>query len=250
MSQFRKDFTSVFRLAVQGRDKPFLSRLFLLQQKLGPRAHSELFAIIKELRKGSGLTYQEINLFWRALFYRSFELTPMAGAARMEDFADETGLIAHLQSGGKIIAYRALQSQVAPYPIGTILNNPAPNARDAERELEEVRSQRFPEIPPRNNSIFLAPSIGVAQRFGAHFYEVEMSFKSARTTGQLPVRWLRLAPVEDYFRLWQDREQFEGTIDVYPKIEEYLSSRGSHHEDSEILADPQQVLLRVIRRIA
>ena len=247
---FREYFSSAFRQAVQSRDKQFLDRLALLRNLLGDEdAHPAFFTMIKELRDSLKLTYQERMLFWRASIYRSFDLEPGAGTTRLDDIPGEAELLKRLRGGEKIIAYRALMDHVPLLPAGKILDEP-PMERGADRELEDVRANNFPNIPSRQSSVFLAPSVGVAQRFGAHIYEVEMSLKNpGQRSAQLPARWLKLEPLERFFRLWQDKENYDFNIDVGPSSQEYFSSQGSHAEDSEILADPRQVLLRVVRQI-
>lgn len=175
----------------------------------------------------------------------------------IEEIENEGELLQALREGHIVRAYRGFDSRFLP-TIGETYDRPFGGDEAGQKHtlttnpfelaIETIRREHFPDCPSRVTSIFIAPSSAEAQKWG-RVYEVEIRLKSPSRQSQIsPLRWLDRTFFETITRLFHpDMDLGEIVKNHAGNIRNYLSLRGSHEKPADILIDPNQIELTVVK---
>ena len=177
---------------------------------------------------------------------------------KIEDIGSERKLLEHLRAGDEVILYRAFKQEYLPTP-GQVYDRPfcgkTENQKFTLREnpieaaIETIREESFSRCTPRFSSVFAAPTPAEAGKWG-EVYEISIRLRPGmQEKATLPVRWLDRTFFEAstlFIRPGISREE----IIKYGKenIRKYLASHGRPDGPSDILIDPVQVEITVLRK--
>ncbi|MBN2058365.1 MAG: hypothetical protein JW782_06185 [Candidatus Saganbacteria bacterium] len=175
-------------------------------------------------------------------------------SVNIQQFWNEDIMTHMLQQGKTITVYRGFKPEHPP-EIGQVYSRTFSGTVERraavleklpiERLIEEVRQERFPDSPSRLDSVFVTTSASDAREFG-DVYELEISLKPGATeSGSMPVRWLDRNTI-DHMHSYNIEQARDSLREI---AEDYWTETGSPQGISDILLDPNLVLIRVVRRV-
>jgi hypothetical protein len=179
-------------------------------------------------------------------------LTPRV---EIEQISSEKQLLELLRAGFEVVAYVGGKGELQ---TGMVLDKPYVPIEDRgslhnfQCAIEEIRKERRPQMLSRLDSVFIAPSVQEATKWGDPYKVVLKLIDPSKKTDVQPVKWLCRNFYEDihtYHSAPGHHDDLKEDDKAVRAVLRYFDSKGTHII-SEILVDPTQVRVEVLEKEA